>query len=111
MGILTDMTLFTNNLLTYQQIIFLYGNGSWFSTNMDRENPIVLKTKENTFVFKEVLDLEKRGIDLNNYLVFILLYNFFKCGFALYNLWNTSVVADFFLKALRTEAEASCNTK
>ena len=29
---------------------------------MDRENPIVLKTKENTFVFKEVLDLEKRGI-------------------------------------------------
>jgi len=62
MGLLTDMTLFTNNLLTYQQIIFLYGNGSWFSTNMDRENPIVLKTKENTFVFKEVLDLEKRGI-------------------------------------------------
>jgi hypothetical protein len=29
---------------------------------MDRESPIVLKTKENTFVFKEVLDLEKRGI-------------------------------------------------
>lgn len=59
MGLLTDMTLYTNNLLTYQQKIFLFSNGSWFSTYMDRDNPIVLKTKsQNAFVFKQVYEID-----------------------------------------------------
>jgi len=44
-------------------------------------------------------------------LALILLYNFFKCGFAFNNLWNSSVLADFFFRELRTEADASSNTK
>ena len=60
MGLLTDMTLFSNNLLTYQQIIFLYSNGSWYSNNMDREYPIVLKNKQNVYLFKPNLDADKR---------------------------------------------------
>ena len=59
MGLLTDMTLYTNNLLTYQQKIFLFSNGSWFSTYMDRDNPIVFKNKsQNAFVFKQVYEID-----------------------------------------------------
>ena len=66
MGLLTDMTMYTNNLLTYQQKVFLFSNGSWFSTYMDRENPIVLKKQEqNVFVFKETYDTEKQGIAIS----------------------------------------------
>ena len=75
MGLLTDMTLYTNNLLTYQQKVFLFSNGSWFSTYMDRDNPIVLKKQtQNAFVFKPIYNLEKReeGVtklnsDINQY--------------------------------------------
>lgn len=59
MGLLTDMTLYTSNLLTYQQKVFLFSNGSWFSTYMDRDNPIVLKTKsQNAFIFKQVFEID-----------------------------------------------------
>lgn len=60
MGILTDMTLFSTNLLTYQQKVFLYANASWYSTYMDRENPIVLLNGENVFLYKPNLDATKR---------------------------------------------------
>jgi hypothetical protein len=54
MGILTDMTVYQNNLLQYQQIVFLFGNSSWFNTYMDRNNPIVLKDGSlNVYLFKE----------------------------------------------------------
>lgn len=54
MGVLTDMTVYQNNLLNYQQNIFLYANSSWFATYMDKDNPIVLKNNsQNVYFFKE----------------------------------------------------------
>ena len=53
MGILTDMTVYQNNLLQFQQNIYLYGTSSWFRTYLDVENPIVLKTGEDVYFFKE----------------------------------------------------------
>jgi hypothetical protein len=75
MGILTDMTVYATNLLNYQQNIFLFSNGSWYSTYMDRDNPIVLKKESNNvFLFKKELDANKRqeGVtklqgDIQNY--------------------------------------------
>ena len=58
MGILTDMSVYTSTLLNYQQKIFLFSNGSWYSTYMDRDNPIVLKKeKQNVFLFKKLLEI------------------------------------------------------
>jgi hypothetical protein len=54
MGVLTDMTVYQNNLLNYQQNIFVYSNSSWFATYMDKDNPIVLKANsQNVYFFKE----------------------------------------------------------
>ena len=61
LGLLTDMTVYTNNLLTYQQIVFLYSTSSWFALNMDKDSPIVLKNKQTAFQFKQQLDVEKRN--------------------------------------------------
>jgi len=62
MGILSDMTLYTNNLLSYQQKVFLYTNASWYGTFMDRDNPIVLKeNSQNVYIFKKELDADKRS--------------------------------------------------
>jgi len=53
MGILTDMTVYQNNLLNFQQNIFIYSNSSWFNTYMDKDSPIVLKqNSQNVFLFK-----------------------------------------------------------
>jgi hypothetical protein len=53
MGILTDMTVYQNNLLNYQQNIFLFANSSWYNTYMDTNNPIVLKQGPvNVYLFK-----------------------------------------------------------
>jgi hypothetical protein len=51
MGVLTEMTNYTNSLLNYQQKVFLF-TSSWFNTYMDVKNPIVLKSGQNTFTFK-----------------------------------------------------------
>lgn len=59
LGLLTDMTLFTNNLLTYQQIVYLYSSSSWFANNMDRDYPIVLKENQNAYFFKPGLTPDK----------------------------------------------------
>ena len=78
MGLLTDMTLYSNNLLTYQQKVFLYGSGSWFSTYMDRDSPIVLKQKEqNVYIFKEVYlkDINKRNEGISKLNADISQYN------------------------------------
>jgi len=62
MGVLSDMSLYTNNLLAYQQKIFLYANASWYGTFMDRDNPIVLKqNSQNVYIFKKELDVNKRS--------------------------------------------------
>jgi hypothetical protein len=54
MGILTDMTVYQNNVLQFQQNIFLYANSSWYNTYMDTSNPIVLKEgSQNVYIFKE----------------------------------------------------------
>jgi len=60
LGLLTDMTLYTNNLLTFQQIVFLYSSSSWFAKNMDRNFPLVLKDKRNVYLFKKEIDVQKR---------------------------------------------------
>ena len=61
MGILTDMSVYTTTLLNYQQKIFLFSNGSWYTTYMDRDNPIVLKKEnQNVFLFKKEFDANKR---------------------------------------------------
>ena len=61
MGILTDMSVYTSTLLNYQQKIFLFSNGSWYTTYMDRDNPIVLKKdNQNVFLFKKEFDANKR---------------------------------------------------
>lgn len=62
MGVLSDMTLYTNNLLAYQQKIFLYANASWYGSFMDKDNPIVLKqNSQNVYIFKKELDANKRS--------------------------------------------------
>mgnify|MGYP001333535397 CR=1 FL=1 len=60
MGVLTEMTNYTNDLLGYQQKVFNY-TSSWYNTYMDVKNPIVLKSSgENVYNFKKELNLEKR---------------------------------------------------
>ena len=51
MGVLTEMTNYTNALLNYQQKVFNF-TSSWFNTYMDVKNPIVLKSGQNIFYFK-----------------------------------------------------------
>ena len=58
MGVLTEMTNYTNSLINYQQKVFLY-TSSWFNTYMDIKNPIVLKSGQNIFYFKPNLNAEK----------------------------------------------------
>ena len=54
MGILTDMSVYQTNLLSFQQNIFTFTNASWFATYMDKDNPIVLKNNEkDVYLFKE----------------------------------------------------------
>ena len=70
MGLLTDMTLYTNNLLTYQQKVFLFSSGSWYTTYMDRDYPIVLKKKsQNAYVFKPPYNEPNRRVDATSKLV------------------------------------------
>ena len=60
LGVLTEMTNYTNDLLAYQQKVFNY-TSSWYNTYMDVKNPIVLKSSgENVYNFKKELNLEKR---------------------------------------------------
>jgi len=59
MGVLTEMTNYTNSLLLYQQKVFLY-TSSWFNTYMDTKNPIVLKSGQNIFTFKPNLSPENQ---------------------------------------------------
>lgn len=59
LGVLTEMTNYTNALTLYQQKVFLYGS-SWFNTYMDTKVPIVLNSGQNLYIFKTEYDAQKR---------------------------------------------------
>jgi len=59
LGVLTEMTNYTNALTLYQQKVFLYGS-SWFNTYMNVKSPIVLKNGQNIYDFKPDLDAQKQ---------------------------------------------------
>jgi hypothetical protein len=60
LGALTEMTNYTNELLGFQQKVFIYTT-SWYNKYMDTKNPIVLKsTGESVYNFKKELNTEKR---------------------------------------------------
>jgi len=60
LGSLTEMTNYTNELLGFQQKVFIYTT-SWYNKYMDTNNPIVLKsTGESVYNFKKEFNPEKR---------------------------------------------------
>lgn len=64
MGTLTDMTVYTNNLLNFQQVIFLYTNSSWYNTYMAKDYPLVLKDgTQNLYLFKNLPVPEKQSAE------------------------------------------------
>ena len=59
LGVLTEMTNYTNALTLYQQKVYLYGS-SWFNNYMNVKSPIVLKNGQNIYDFKPDLDAQKQ---------------------------------------------------
>ena len=59
LGVLTEMTNYTNTLLTYQQSVFIYLS-SWYNTYMDTKNPVVLKNGSNVYRFLKKYSPENR---------------------------------------------------
>jgi len=75
LGSLTEMTNYTNNLLGFQQKVFIYTT-SWYNKYMDTNNPIVLKsTGESVYNFKKELNLEKREAAFEELIGYITNYN------------------------------------
>ena len=59
LGVLTEMTNYTNTLTAYQQAVFVYLS-SWYNTYMDVKNPVVLKNGSNVYRFQKKYDPQKR---------------------------------------------------
>lgn len=59
LGVLTEMTNYTNALTLYQQKVYLYGS-SWYNTYIDTKSPIVLKNGQNIYYYKTDLDAQKK---------------------------------------------------
>jgi len=59
LGVLTEMTNYTNTLTAYQQAVFVYLS-SWYNTYMDVKNPVVLKNGTNVYRFQKKYDAQKR---------------------------------------------------
>ena len=59
LGVLTEMTNYTNTLMAYQQAVFIYLS-SWYNTYMDVKSPVVLRNGLNVYRFQKKYDAQKR---------------------------------------------------
>lgn len=60
LGVLTDMSNYSNSLLAYQQTIFLFAETSWFKKYMDFERPFILTNGQKVYIFKDTIKAQDR---------------------------------------------------